>query len=187
MKRKLLAVGLLSLCCLAMFAGTSQAFFGLFHHWHSPWHHHNRYVTHITCRPYNAFTPICWGNLNCDGCCPSFGGGGGCMPMSFGPPMGFGGCYGGGCHGDACGVSDMGAPKVVAPPTPNPNPNFVPPVPQPMPTGPNFGYYYPPIPGGVTQANYYPMYYPQPMAYPNYFTPMYYPQPMPYYWYGAGR
>ena len=21
--------------------------------------------------PYNAFTPICWGNLICDGCCPS--------------------------------------------------------------------------------------------------------------------
>jgi hypothetical protein len=31
--------------------------------------------TQITCRPYNAFTPICWGNLTCDGCCPSFGGG----------------------------------------------------------------------------------------------------------------
>jgi hypothetical protein len=38
----------------------------------------------ICCRQYNAFTPVCFGNIHCDGCCPNFG----CAPMN---------CCGGGC------------------------------------------------------------------------------------------
>jgi hypothetical protein len=214
MKRKILAIGLLSACCLMAIVGDSQAFFGLFHH---PWHHHNRYVTQITCRPYNAFTPICWGNLNCDGCCPNpCAIAGGCMPMNFGGPS-FGGC-GVPCMGDACGASDMpmagNMPRPMSAPASMPTPGygypmphygypmpniynqpFTPPMPQtapqPMPPGPNFGMYNP-MYHGVAQANYYPMYMPQ--YAPNYSMPMYYPQqgwqntaPAPYYWYGAGR
>jgi hypothetical protein len=171
MKRKILAIGLFSLCSLAFLTGESQAWLlNCFHH---------RYVTQITCRPYNAFTPICWGNLVCDGCCPSFGGG--CqMPTMMGAPYacGMGSCYGGACGGAA-------APGAMPPV----NNQFTPPMP--MPTGPNTTMFMPP---GVAQANYYPQAY-----YPNYYTPNYYmpmqytpymggypmpQQPMPYYWYG---
>src|SRR5882724_10277641 len=70
----------------------------------SLWHCHNRYVTQITCRPYNAFTPICWGNLVCDGCCPQpCGVASGCLPMTFGvPPFAANGC-GMPCMGPSCG------------------------------------------------------------------------------------
>src|SRR5471032_856016 len=97
MKRNILAVSVFSLCCLALFSAESQAFFGLF----SPWNHHNRYTTQITCRPYNAFTPICWGNLVCDGCCPNpCGVASGQLPMNFGvPPFANFGC---------CGMPGMG-------------------------------------------------------------------------------
>jgi hypothetical protein len=187
MKRNILALGLFSLCCLALFTAESQAFFGLL----SPWHHHNRGVTHITCRPYNAFTPICWGNLVCDGCNPSpCGVASGCLPISMGIPpwaytygmghgvgYGFGGC----CTGDACGASDM--------PAVNSQPSFKAPAPSPMPA-PGQTMYPPMQPQGVSQANYYP----QPMYAPQYY-PGYYPaynpymmqQTAPYYWYGSGR
>jgi hypothetical protein len=176
MKRKMLALGCFSLFCVALFAGESQA-----------WHHHHRYVTHITCRPYNAFTPICWGNLYCDGCCPSpCGVAGGGMPMTMGMPPWASGPAGWGmqCANGYCGgatASDM-SPKM-APSRPMP---FTPPMP--MPIGPNTTMY---PPGGVAQANY-PMYAPQyyPYYMPTYATPyMGWPaaQPMPYYWNGYGR
>ena len=191
MKRKILALGLFSLCSLAFFAGESQAFFGLLSPYHpsSLWHRHNRYVTHITCRPYNAFTPICWGNLVCDGCCPSpCGVASGQMPMTMGAPpwaCGAGPCFGSGCGPNGCMASDM--PLMQGPPmhhAPMPNINTQPfnaPMPMPLPMGPNTTMY---PPTGVAQANYYPMPY-----YPNYYTPGYYNpytnyQPAPYYWYG---
>jgi hypothetical protein len=194
MKRKILAVGLFSLCCLALFTSSSQAFFGLFSPY-SPWHPHNRYLTQITCRPYNAFTPICWGNLVCDGCCPQpCGVASGCLPMTFGtPPFAANG------YGPSCGMpsfapqqgyaGDMppmmsGPPMQQMPMQPMPNINstpFTPPMPTPMPNGPGTAMAYPY--NGVSQANYY-QYVPQ--YYPNYYTPNYY-QPAPYYWYGYGR
>jgi hypothetical protein len=191
MKRKILALGFLSLCSLALVAGESQAFFGLLSPYSpsSLWHRQNRYVTHITCRPYNAFTPICWGNLVCDGCNPSpCGVASGCLPMTMGvPPW-------------ACPGGQYGMPYAAAPyrsngasagdmPAMTPAPqNFTPPAP--LPVGPNTTMAYPP--SGVAQANY-PMYAPQ--YAPNYYLPTYYtpypgwqnPQPMPYYWYGYGR
>jgi hypothetical protein len=176
MKRTILTLGLFSLCCLAVVASYSQAGFCCL------FGHHNRCVTHITCRPYNAFTPICWGNLVCDGCCPNMGGcGGGCQMPSFG--------YGG------CGIPYMGmacAPQYgyagdMAPAPKQPAPNaapFTPPMP--MPSGPGTTMMVPPY--GVSQASYYPF---TPMAYPNYYYPgYYYPnyyQPPPMYWYGYGR
>jgi hypothetical protein len=192
MKRKILALGAFSLCCLALFTSESNAFFGLLSPYHpsSLWHRHNRYVTHITCRPYNAFTPICWGNLVCDGCCPSpCGVASGCLPTSMGIPpwaytygMGHGMApgYGGCCAGDACGASDMQpAPMIRSQPT------FTPPMPMPMPSSPGTTMYQQPMPQGVSQANYYPqpMYVPQ--YYPGYY-PMYNPymQQAPSYWYG---
>lgn len=187
MKRKILALGLFSLCSLAVFAGESQAFFGLLSPYHpsSLWHKHNRYVTHITCRPYNAFTPICWGNLVCDGCVPSpCGVASGCLPMTMGvPPWAQASCgpyMGGGCAPDFSHATDM--PPVHT--MPAPAPGFTGPPPQPLPPGHTMMPY-----TGVSQANYYPMYMP---TYPNYYMPTYYNpyqawQPNPYYWYGYGR
>src|SRR5580658_10342963 len=89
MKRKILALSVFSLCCVGLVTTPAQAWFGLF----SPWNGHNRYVTHITCRPYNAFTPICWGNLYCDGCCPNpCGVASGCNMMPSYGGCGYGGC-----------------------------------------------------------------------------------------------
>ena len=193
MKRKILALGLFGLCGLAFFAAEAKAFFGLC----SPWHRHNRYVTQITCRPYNAFTPICWGNLVCDGCCPNpCGVASGQMPMNMGAPpwacpcpgfdcgpppfAGFPGC-------DGCLASDM---PMMAPP-----PMHGPPMRGPMYGPPMPGPYGPPMPGPMPPDNRQPPFIgPPPMPLPpnpgmtmypytgvaqaNYY-PMY-PQPQPY-------
>jgi hypothetical protein len=185
MKRKILALGLFSLCTLAFTASESQAWPGLLH---SIFHHH-RYATTITCRPYNAFTPMCWGNLVCDGCCPSFGGGGGCqMPCSVGMPSFAGPCFGGAC---------MASDRPAAAPLPPINNNFTPPMPMPVNPGTTM---YPQQ--GLSQANFYPQgYYPYAQQYSPYaqqyspyaqqynsYMPTYNPYlgyyPAPNYWYG---
>jgi hypothetical protein len=195
MKRKILALGLFSLCCLALFAGESHA--GFLCHGCGFWPCHNHCVTQITCRPYNAFTPICWGNLVCDGCCPSMGS---CCPMpcapSCGPSWTTSNCqaFAGPNYSHA---TDMpGAPNVPAKPMPDIRNQPFPPMPMPVgPMGPNISMY--PY-SGVAQANYYPY---TPPVYPNYYPPQYYNpypayqpmpynpypayQPMPYYWYPA--
>lgn len=172
MKRKI-AFGLFSLCTLALFATESQAWCLFRCH---------KYTTQITCRPYNAFTPICWGNLTCDGCCPNpCGVAGGCLPMNMGAPPWASGA--GPCFGGACGHNAM-----VPAPAPANN-QFTPPMPMPLPMGPNTTMY--PY-QGVSQANFYPQpYYPQayyPQSYYPYAPMYYYPntayQPMPYYWHG---
>src|SRR5437764_753849 len=89
MKRKILALGLFSLCCVALFVGDAAAWFGPLNPYRPCcfWNCRHRYATQITCRPYNAFTPICWGNLVCDGCCPNpCGVASGCLPMTMGAP-----------------------------------------------------------------------------------------------------
>src|SRR5258708_565473 len=69
MKTKTLTLALLGM--VGWFLGTNDA--GAF--WRC------RDYSVIKCRPYNAFTPLCWGNMTCDGCCPFAGcGGGGCCP-----------------------------------------------------------------------------------------------------------
>jgi hypothetical protein len=185
MKRNILALGL-SACCLAYFAGDLQAW--LFHHWK-----HNRYTTQITCRPYNAFTPICWGNLTCDGCCPSpCGVASGHMPLMMGAPpwaCGAGPCFGGGYGHDPFMGFGGHMPMLAHPPMHGPMPpinnapNFTPPTPTPLPQNPN-NTMIPPI--GVSQANFYPMPYYVPMAMPMQYNPyMGMPYaPAPGYWYG---
>jgi hypothetical protein len=150
-----------------------------------PCYHHRLHCfeTHITCRPYNAFTPICWGNLYCDGVCPnpqafaagccSFPSYGGCMP---------GGCMAGGCMtgpaypgyaggfapgygGYGMGVPYQGAPyqgaPMVLPGAPLPQG-----VPTQMPNNNTAQYGYP-MPYGVQPAGYPGYYY----GYPTYNYP----------------
>lgn len=89
---KLSILGLLTLAGMAGTAGESQA-----------WclrDRMNRYSTYICCRPYNAFTPVCFGSITCNGCAPVMmqppcmptyggwmppGGGGACGPMGCCP------------------------------------------------------------------------------------------------------
>jgi hypothetical protein len=83
-------LGLLSaLGLLLSFAQDSEAF--LFHHC-CGCHHCDM---HICCRQYNAFTPVCFGNVNCIGCCPPTCGFPGCgcgMPGPIGAALGPMGC-----------------------------------------------------------------------------------------------
>ena len=134
------AVGLWSLTALLMLAGNADAWLfnhcGGCHGCHS--HCHHCYETHICCRAYNAFTPICWGNLYCDGCCPNMGGGGGGCCAS----MGWSGC----APGSLCAAPWGVAPQNLAC-TPYPlypgygdpnqvNPGMLPSVPTSMPLPP---------------------------------------------------
>jgi hypothetical protein len=142
--KKFLALGALTLAGLAFSAADADAW--LFHDCHI-----NRYSTFIACRPYNAFTPVCYGSIVCDGCCPApFCGG--CPPMwrpqtmppvMAGPPS---------CCDLGCGPGDHALASLQQGPVPY-HTAAAPPL-QPMPY---------PMP--------YPM--PQPFAQP-------YPQPMPY-------
>jgi hypothetical protein len=202
MKRKLLALGLISLCGVGLSASSADALFDC-------WLPRHRYVTQITCRPYNAFTPICWGNLVCDGCCPSpCGVAGGCLPVTMGMPpyccnycpMMGSPCMGGACGPQGCCATDMPMSMPMSPmslPLPDirNQPAFNP---GPGPMGPNQAMAYPPTASGVTQANYYPNYLPT--SYPGYYpyypmpmpanynvNPYYFNGPMPSYWYGYGR
>ena len=130
--------------------------------------HHHKYTTQITCRPYNAFTPICWGNLTCDGCCPSFGCGGNQMPMMMGAPY----ACAAPMYGNGCVAGNM--PNSAPMPPVN---NFTPPMPMPVTPGTTMYPYQ-----GVSQANFYPpqAYYP---SMPTYYNPYAGYYPAPYYWY----
>jgi hypothetical protein len=84
MKRKHWLVGLVSIAALGVAAVPCAACF---------WKHCcgcNKYSTYICVRPYNAFSPVCFGSICCDGCCPlqacSPSCGGGCPPPSFSHP-----------------------------------------------------------------------------------------------------
>lgn len=176
--KKFLITSLICLMVLGIGTGTERAF-GFFR-----WlkcHRCNKFSTHITIRPYNAFTPICSGSLFCDGCSPFQGGCnpfmmGGCgMPPMYTPGYGCGpmmGCcdYGppssctSGCCDSGClpapaggGVQESGEP--MAPPSQNGS-GFNAPAPTPLPT---MSYYYR-MPVGhqnVQPVGYYNNYYPQ--------------------------
>jgi hypothetical protein len=160
---------------------------GLFNHCGPCYHRgHHCFETHITCRPYNAFTPICWGNLYCDGCCPNpCGVASGCNMM----PSWGGGGYGGCAPGMPCAGYPMGGlPSFAstpwdAAPGSFPNNPYGPQqsIPMQVPTNNvppgvnttmygNPGTYY-----GVQPANYYPGYY---YGYPMQYYPGY--PAMPY-------
>jgi hypothetical protein len=148
-------------------------------------------------KPYNAFSPVCFGSICCDGCFPlsvhgghrgspygAYGPYGACGPQGMcGPMWGDGGLDG--C--DSCAVSQLPAPDTALTGTPqvlpgtNP-PNSPPPAPATVPTGtvptsqawPNV------LPYGMIQAGYQPAYYP---GY-NYAAPV---QAVPWYWNAGGR
>jgi hypothetical protein len=168
-------LGLLSVAGLLMSACNADAF--LFCHNCCCGHHCCE--THICCRPYNAFTPICWGNIHCDGCCmspcnmcqgymsmmpgnPCAAGPMACLPFGCGPAT---------CGAGGCGVPPMGPgmpPPGMAPVAPMP---VGAPVPQAAPPGMNPNM--PPIQNhtaqygyptgyeghGLQPAGYYPGYY----------------------------
>jgi hypothetical protein len=161
------ALGLLSVAGL-FFSVNHGVDAGILHHCGC---HHHCCDMKICCRQYNAFTPVCFGSMFCDGCCPNFG----CaQPQPCGPVCGAWGC------GDfAGGMSPAGIPGLP--------PGAIPvgaPVPQgaPLPTGPvtppvinNTAQFGGPMYYGVQPAGFYPgygyQYNPygyQPMAYPNY-------------------
>ena len=115
-----------------------------------------KYSTVITCRPYNAFSPICSGNIECNGCCP--------FPMGFNPmcctpsmfsPMcnGMGSCPPPPCY-PGCGSTNVavfsGGPPMMMPPAS--------PYQAPMPGMPHGGYYQGPY--GVSPTGHHPSYYP---------------------------
>jgi hypothetical protein len=145
MKLKLCVLTALSLAGLALSAAPSSAGW-LCHHCGC-----NCYSTVITCRPYNAFTPVCCGSLVCDGCCP-FGSpnlpsGVACSPMMGNPLLGMN-------HDMAAFNSVYQQPMMV------PAPAGALPA-QPMPTNlqTQAPMGYPLQPTGYQQG-YYPMYYP---------------------------
>jgi hypothetical protein len=114
----------------------------------------SKYSTYICIRPYNAFSPVCYGNIMADGCCPLMMGGGqfsGCCPGPSTPScftacapsctMGF---DGGGCLPAPGNVQQ---PQAAAP-------NATPPAQQ-LPQGPAAGpQFAPPNPAQLNPAAY---------------------------------
>jgi hypothetical protein len=175
MRMKQLAVGLLSLAAVGLFAQPSFA-----------WLLHRccgcKYSTYICCRPYNAFTPVCFGNITGLGCCPialnccqpS------CPAPMYSPTWGDSGCDGGACYG-----APMQSLPMQSLPVPG---NFTPPPPTPMNGAVSYMWHQPqpyamvpPYNYNVQQTSYYPGYYPQ--YNPGYYWPTA-PAPMPNYWQG---
>lgn len=131
----------------------------------------HKYVMRVSCRPYNAFTPFCWGSLNCVGCCPTP-----CCAPSCGMPspcMGYypppwcmpQACYGGGCPAPG----SLLLPRNTAPATPPPADGK-----QPSNQGPNFTPP-PPAAGGASAKTQTPAYNPYLLAaYLRAYAPYYY-------------
>jgi hypothetical protein len=91
--KKLLTLALFSLAGLGWSTGQAPAWFCC----HKCC---NKCSTTLCCHPYNAFSPVCWGNITCCGCCPlQFG----CCPPGLGPMTGgYGnGGFGGGGWGSS--------------------------------------------------------------------------------------
>lgn len=147
-------------------------------------------------RPYNAFTPVCAGNITCMGCmpfmcpCPNYGGMNYCGPMNGGyselalSPPALGPC-GPSSNCTPGTPHDMSSPTPSLPPLPSAQPaNALPPAPIPFglqtstPTSMMPNTYY-----GMIQAGYRPMY---PMTYNPYINYGSYGTmgTTPYYWNG---
>ncbi len=183
MNRNLWVLGLLSIVGVSLSVSDASAFLlrhRLFHH---------RHMTHITCRPYNAFTPICWGNLVCDGCTPSpCAVAGGQIPMGCGPM---------GCSPwNNMGSVQQFMPSECGTTLPDTTGMVYPGQTMPMytPAQQQYASYYYPTPYPVQNVGYqgyYPGYnYPVGYNYPanyNYGYNQNAWQPNPYYWYNTGR
>jgi hypothetical protein len=137
-------------------------------------------------RPYNAFTPVCCGNITCMGCMPftpypnysGLGYPGGCPQLDFS-----------GAVDNSCSPSDTGGKTqspTALPPVPAVQQSTQPPVAPPMPQSPAVSSPTPtsmtPYPYGTIQAGY------RPMAMPTYNPYLYYNNygapvtQIPYYW-----
>ncbi|MCI0464498.1 MAG: hypothetical protein L0Z62_46800 [Gemmataceae bacterium] len=193
--KKLLLVGLLSMT--AVIGNTSALHARLFQRCFG-----GRFACKIHVRPYNAFSPICFGTFNCVGGFP----GGGPMFGPPGPPMH--GPYAAApfdhcpepCHDGACPVLPPAHPGgAPADSGGNSGPKFTPPSPTPL---NSTSYYYPGVmpyaPTGVQPAAYQMGYGMQPAPYgyqPHYagyapgygmgYYPMMPSYTAPSYWYGA--
>ena len=177
--KKLLFSAFLGLATVALTPARSQAkTFGLFYGGHCCCSQCNFCV-----RPYNAFTPVCCGNITCMGCC-----------MPFAPQPGYGGlgysggdfagpgCPAPGCDGDTIVGQVQTLPALPPPPAPG-GPQTAQPTPAPAPSQPAIitpvpGTSMAPNPSGAVQANYRaasaPIY--NPAAYYTYYGTV------PYYW-----
>jgi hypothetical protein len=174
MRIKRILVGLLSLAVVGL--SVQPSFARLFHHCCGC-----GYSTYICCRPYNAFTPVCFGNITGLGCCP--------VALNCCQPSGGPSWYDSGCGG-ACSASPSQSL-----PTPG---NFTPPPPTPMKGAVSYWWNQQEPYAMVPQAMVPQAMMPQPMVlpynvqqtsyYPGYYNPGYYwptaPAPMPNYWYG---
>jgi hypothetical protein len=188
--KKILLLSLFSLGVLGVVAHTGEA--GLLRHLCG--HCDSKFSTYICMRQYNAFTPICSGNLTCHGCCPmTFCGGmppmpnpymGGCMPppmMCAPPPMVPPYC----CTTGGCCDAECLPPPVTAynghygvPAPVDPGSHGFSPVPAPV--NPGSQGFTPPAPSPLPQMSYMGM---NP-GYMNNVQPVgYYPY-NPYYYYG---
>jgi|SRR5262245_40203065 len=85
MKAKLFVLTALSLAGAASSAAPASA------GWLCHRCHHNNCSMTVICRPYNAFSPACSGNMVCDGCCPFSCNGVSGSPELGGPLMGLNG------------------------------------------------------------------------------------------------
>lgn len=143
----------------------------------------------FSCTPYNAFTPVCFGNMCCTGCAPFCAPPCGlysgccspdmsqfCCPPSCCPqPC----CDGFACAGPANGPYVAPPPPMVpqAPPMAPVAPTFTPPAPTPL--NQTMAMYQQGLPYGLMQAGYVPNYgypgymgyYPVPAAQPGYYYP----------------
>jgi len=171
---KQIAVGLLSLAAIGLFAQPSFA-----------WLMHRccgcKYSTYICCQPYNAFTPVCFGNITGLGCCPVALNC--CQPSCCQSNCGWQASCGSPCCGPSCCDSGCNSGTYYSGPSSYPLPvpgNFTPPPPTPMNGAVSYGWnqQYPMVPPyQVQQTSYYPPYN------PGYYWPTA-PAPMPNYWYG---
>lgn len=175
MSKKIWVLGLLSLAGLAL-SGTNAFAWGLLNWCRlcKPCH------STIHVRPYNAFTPICWGSMVCDGCAPpnpcAMASGHHAVPgFGLASPFHGGSCGDGNCFGGSCSggfplmttpVTVPGATFAPAPaPLPNTTQNGVPqpyygamPNMLPNPYAPQAGYY-------PAAPSFYPGYGAQPVGY----------------------
>lgn len=160
MRMKPWIAGLLSVVALGLVAEQAMALF---------WKHccGRRHGTYICCRPYNAFSPVCFGNLYCDGCCPLQGYGNHHLGASWSPACGAPSLVPNGMHAHAMpgyGYGQwmpQGGPYMASPePDKGPPPSFTPPPPTPVPPNTSWFNPYNPAPFGVQPASYPPGYYP---------------------------
>jgi hypothetical protein len=184
--RKLLLLGLLSLGMVSATSSSAQAWF--FHNCCGC----NSCTTTLCIKPYNAFSPVAYGNIVADGCMPLnvYGGGLPCMRQPFYPgacaaPSCFtSGCCDTGCLPPAAGIPV--APATGGQPLPqgNPGQQFTPPSPQPLTPGAFLMPMQNPMAYGYSygHAPVQPVSYQQPMVNPYYYYNQ--QQQAPSYWYG---